>query len=194
MEHAIEIPQLWTPPGSRERIITPNGKFGVGKAAETLLPDLPKPVRRAFEILLMAGSKSFFLSAEILDHYLGAAAFTADATLYWGLWTSALADGSDGATAGEAAYTSYARVSQTNNATNFPAATGTTTATKSNGTTVTFPTSTGSSATVTYVGIFNGNAGTSDDDLYVWFDVSSTAIASGDTPKINAGDADFTED
>lgn len=176
-------------------LVLPNyGNFGVGPAIETIFPGLPRSLRRQFQILLMAGSKSNYLSKKVIDEYLGATAFSAAGTLYWGLWTSALADGSHGGTAGEANYSSYARVSQTNNSTNFPNATGSTTATKNNGTLVTFPTSTGGSSTITYVGIFDGNAGTSADNLYVWTDVTSTAIANGDTPKINASGFTFTED
>ncbi len=60
----------------------------------------------------------------LLNHALGAAVNTPDVTLYLALFSVACADGAAGT---EATGTGYARVAITNNATNFPAATGSTT-------------------------------------------------------------------
>lgn len=139
----------------------------------------------------MAGSKSNYLSKKLLDEPLGATDYAAPATVYIGLATAAIDDTTTGSTVTEAAYTSYARVAVTNNSTNWPAATGTTTATKSSGAAFTFPASTGGSATVTYA--FIADSATLGNILY-WFTVTSTAIASGDTPKFNSGGITVTED
>lgn len=144
------------------------------------------------DLVRWAGSKSNYLSKKLLDLPVGAAAFTAPVTVYCGLWTSTLDDTSTSATAGEAAYTSYARVAITNNSTNFPNSTGTTTATKSNGTAITFPASTGGSATVTFLGLFDVSSGAGN--MLYWCSVTSTAIASGDTPQVAVSGLSFTED
>lgn len=143
-------------------------------------------------ISLMAGSKSNYLSKKVLDLPLGASAFSAPANVFAGLWTASLADGSTSATAGEAAYTSYARVSITNNSTNFPNATGATTATKNNGTAITFPASTGSTATVISFGLFDVASGAGN--LLYWCDVTSTVISSGDTPQVAINGLTVVED
>ena len=140
----------------------------------------------------MAGSKSNYLSKKLLDLPLGASAFSAPATVYVGLWTSNLDDTSTSATAGEAAYTSYARVALTNNSTNFPNASGSTTATKSNGTVITFPASTGSTATITYLGLFDVASGAGN--MLYWCSVTSTTINSGDTPQVAIGGLTIVED
>lgn len=140
----------------------------------------------------MAGSKSNYLSKAFINEVLGATAFTAPVTVYAALWTSALDDTSTAATAGEAAYTSYARVALTNNATNFPAATGTTTATKQNGTAIAFPASTGGSATVTYFAIVDSASGAGN--ILFWCTVTSTTVNSGDTPQVNANAFSVVED
>lgn len=129
----------------------------------------------------MAGSLSDFLELELLDHVLGNAAYSAPATIYVGLWTSALTDASTGSTAGEVSGGSYARASVTNNATNWPAAAA---GAKSNGTDITFPTATGSWGTVTHAGILD--AATTGNMLF-WFDLTtSKTVSSGDIVKFTA--------
>jgi hypothetical protein len=84
-----------------------------------------------------------YLEPKLLDLILGAVAFTAPATVYVGLSTAAATTSDATVLAAEPSSTgSYARVSVTNNATNWPAASGTNPASKSNGTAITFPTST----------------------------------------------------
>jgi len=131
----------------------------------------------------MAGSKSDFLENEILDHVLSAAAYSAPGTVYIGLWTSALTDSSTGATAGEVSGGSYARVAVTNNATNWPAASG---GSKNNGTDFTFPTATAGWGTVTYVAILDSATLGAGNILY-WADLTASRdILNGDTAKFAA--------
>lgn len=75
----------------------------------------------------------------IINELFGGAAFAADATLYAALFTTVGAD--DGSGFVEANYAGYARVSKTNDATNFPSANP-----KLNGTAVGFPAATGAQA------------------------------------------------
>lgn len=175
------VPKLWIPaPGVTE-----------------LFPKLSRSARRELDrllkmplherILAMAGSFSNYISVKTMDEVHGATAYTADATYYAGLWTSALDDTSVGNTAGETTYGSYARMSLTNNTTNFAAGSGTTTYTKTwpSDAAHTWATSTSGSATITYLGLFNGNAGTSADKLIEWCSVTSVTINSGDQPRLN---------
>ena len=134
----------------------------------------------------MAGSKSDFLENELLDHVLGNAAYTAPATVYIALYTAAPTDSGGGT---EASGGSYARKSVTNNATNWPAASG---GAKSNGTEITFTTATANWGTVVAFGIFD--ALTAGNLLY-WADLTTNkAVNDGDTAKFNANDLDVTED
>lgn len=75
----------------------------------------------------------------IVNELFGGTAFAADATLFAELFTVVPADDGSGGT--EANYAGYARVSVTNNATNFPSANP-----KLNGTAVNFPQATGAQA------------------------------------------------
>ena len=135
------------------------------------------------------GSKSNYLENEILDHVLGGGDYTRPATVYVGLWTSALDDTSDGSTAGEVSGGSYARVSVTNDATNWPAASG---GAKSNGTAITFPQATALWGTVTHFAILD--AVTAGNILYHGALTTSKTVESGDTAEFAVGDLDITED
>ena len=188
----VMFPRFWMPT-----------KFG----AEVLWDELDKPEHKILDdvfrlgslkerILRMAGSDANYLSTSLGKLAFGKTAYAGETTIFGGLWTAALDDTFNGATASEAGYTSYARLSLTNNTTIFAAGTGTTTyvntwpsdATKS------WATSTGGSATVTYFGALNGNAGTSADKGMVWASVTSTAIASGDTPQLAQNAVSQTRD
>ena len=83
------------------------------------------------------GSFGDYLEAKILDLVLGAVAFTAPVTVYVALYTATPGDANASGT--EVTGGSYARVAVTNNATNWPAATGTAPTSKANGTVITFP-------------------------------------------------------
>jgi hypothetical protein len=165
--------------------------------AEVIWDDLGRSERKILDqvfrlrglkdaILRMAGSDANFLSKSLGELAFGKTAYAGDTTIYVGLWTAALDDTFLGNTSSEAAYTSYARMSLTNNTTNFAAGTGTTTRTQTwpSDAAHNFATSTGSTATVTYLGALNGNAGTSSDKGMVWASVTSTTINSGDTPQL----------
>jgi hypothetical protein len=147
-------------------------------------------------IHFMSGSMANFSSKALQDSIWGKTAFTAATTIYFGLWTAALDDTLAGNTASEAAYTSYARLGLTNNTTIFAAGTGTTTYSKTfpSDATKSFATSTGSTATVTYLGILDGNAGTSADKGYAWCSVTSTTINNGDTPQLAQNAITVTQD
>ena len=80
----------------------------------------------------------------IINELFGGAAFTADVTLFATLFTTVPAD--DGTGGVEANYTGFARVSVTNNATNFPSANP-----KANGTAISF-----AQATAAQVGLLKG--------------------------------------
>jgi hypothetical protein len=134
----------------------------------------------------MAGSKSDYLEGKLLDHVLGNTAYSAPATVYVSLFTATPSDSGGGT---EVSGGSYARVSVTNNTTNWPNASG---GSKSNGTDITFTTATGSWGTVTQFGIHD--ASTAGNLLY-WGDISpSKTIGSGDTARFATGQITITED
>lgn len=81
-----------------------------------------------------------------LDAWLGGTALTLPGTVWVGLSTTTI---SNSAAPTEPGAGSYARVSVTNNATQWPAATGNTPASKKNANVITFPVSTASWGTVT---------------------------------------------
>lgn len=137
------------------------------------------------------GSKSDYLEKKVLDLVLGATAFTAPATVYVGLFT-VTPDDTGGGT--EVTGGSYARPAVTNNATNWPNATGSGAggSTKSNGTTITFAQASADWGTVVAFGVFD--ALTAGNLLY-WGAVSPTkTIQNGDTASFAATSLTVTED
>lgn len=140
----------------------------------------------------MAGSKSNYLSIKLLDHVLGDTAYTAPATVYIGLWTSGLEDEATGSTSGQPSGGSYARAAVTNNTTNWPNATGTTTALKQNGTSIAFPTATGAWGTITQFALLD--AATLGDILFWGTLTTSKIIGNGDTASFSAFALSITED
>lgn len=143
----------------------------------------------------MAGSKSNYLSKALLDHVLGDTAYTAPATIYVGLWTTAgsLSDSSTGSAANEVSTsgTAYARQSVTNDTTNWPNSTGTTTALKQNGTAISWTTATASWGTINQFALLS--ASTSGQILY-WGDLTTPkAIGNGDTASFSAGALSISE-
>jgi len=131
----------------------------------------------------MAAGKFNYLAKKVNDLVYSQASFTSVTPIYFGGSTAAFDNTKTGATITEANYGSYARVSVTNNATNFPASTGSGSATKtgSAGGAITFPTSSGT--TNTLLSAFTADAATTGN-LYHGADISSTVINSGDTPQI----------
>lgn len=145
----------------------------------------------------MAGSKSFYLSKKLLEETLGAVAFTSPANTYLALLTVVPTDVSTGATITETDYTSYARtlIGTANNQTDaWNAATGTTTATVTNFGAITSPTATGASTNPIVAVAILDSATLGAGNILYWATVTSTAIANGDTPKINAGAFSVVED
>lgn len=133
----------------------------------------------------MAG-KSDYLENKILDHILGATAYSAPATLYFALFTSAPNDAGSGT---EVSGGSYARVAVTNNATNFPnAASGT----KSNGAAIAFAQATATWGTITSFAIFDA---LSSGNMLFWADLTTPrTVQSGDTLSFPIGSILFIED
>jgi hypothetical protein len=134
----------------------------------------------------MAGSKSNSLESEILDHILGGADWPRPATVFLALYTTAPSDSGGGV---EVSGGSYARLSITNNATNFPAASG---GAKSNGIDFVFPEATVAWGLVIAWALFD--AVTAGNMLY-WGDFTQTqTIGVGAAAKVKAGDLSFTEE
>lgn len=132
------------------------------------------------------GGFSDFLELEVLDHVFGAAAYTAPATLYVGLFTATPSDTGGGT---EVTGGSYARKSVTNNATNFPAASS---GSKSNGTAITFAAATASWGIITSFGIFDA---ASAGNLLVWGPLTANkTVDSGDTVSFAIGALTITLD
>lgn len=131
-------------------------------------------------------SKSDYLENEWLDHVLGNSAWSAPGTVYISLFTVTPTDAGGGT---EVTGGSYARVTVTNNLTNWPAASG---GAKANGTAISFPQCTVNWGTVVAFGIHD--AATVGNLLY-WGAISPTkAINVGDTASFAVGDLDITED
>lgn len=136
----------------------------------------------------MAG-KSSYLEGKILDEIYGATAFAAPATIYVGLFTAAPSDAGGGT---EVSGGGYARVAVVNNATNWPAASGTPRM-KSNGTAITFPAPTANWGTATHFGTFDA---ASAGNLLHWGALTTPrTINNGDgAPNFAVGALDITED
>lgn len=127
----------------------------------------------------MPSSFSDYIENKLLDLLFSNAAYSIPGTLYMALFTAAPSDSGGGT---EVSGGSYARVAVTNNNTNFPAASG---GSKSNGTTITFPTATAAWGTVVAMGIFDAS---SSGNLLAWATLTTAkTVASGDTPSFAAG-------
>lgn len=130
-------------------------------------------------------SFSDYLENELLDHVFGAAAYTAPSSIYVALFTVAPTDAGGGT---EVTGGSYTRATVTNNATNFPAASG---GAKSNANAITFATATANWGTVVAVGLYDASSG---GNLLAWDAITSQSVPSGVTLSIGAGDLDITLD
>lgn len=131
----------------------------------------------------MAGSFSDFLENELLDHLLGAATYTPPATLHLALFTVAPSDSGGGT---EVTGGSYARLAVTNNATNFPAASG---GTKSNGADMDFPTASANWGTLVAYAIFDASSG---GNMLGWADLNAPVVVNNsDTFRFPSGSLDF---
>lgn len=114
----------------------------------------------------MAGSKSAYLEAKLLDHALSATIWTPPVTVYIALSTAAFSTSATGSSMSEVSTggTAYARIGQTNNVTNWPLAAGSNPAVKSNGTLITFATATAGWGTV--ISAYLVDAATNGNILY----------------------------
>lgn len=129
-------------------------------------------------------SFSDFLENKLLDHAFGNAAYAAPATLHVALFTVAPSDSGGGT---EVTGGGYTRLPVTNNATNFPAASG---GAKTNGIDFTFPTTSASWGTIVAVGLFDASSG---GNLLAHTTLAvNKAVGNGDTARFLAGDLDFT--
>jgi len=131
--------------------------------------------------------KSDTLENALLDEVLGGTNYSPAATVYVALYTAAPSDSGGGT---EVTGNDYARVAVTNNATNWPNASG---GAKANGTAITFPPANGGNwGTVTHFGIHDH---ITNDSLLYWGPVSpNKAVNDGDTASFAIGDLDVTED
>jgi len=132
----------------------------------------------------MAGSKSNYLELELLDHVLGNQAYSAPANVYIALYTTAPTDAGGGV---EVTGGSYARVTVTNNLTNWPSANP-----KLNGVAFTFTQATADWGTVLAFSIMD--ALTVGNFLY-WGDLTaSKSVENGDTAEFAINGITITED
>jgi hypothetical protein len=141
---------------------------------------------------MTTGVMSDYLEKKIQDHVLGATVFTTPATVYMGLWTATLDDTSTGATAGEVSGGSYARVSITNNTTNWPNASGIT-ALKQNGVAINFATPSAGWGTVTYWALVDSSSG-AGNILYFGALTNSKTINTSDTVSFAINALQITAD
>jgi hypothetical protein len=134
----------------------------------------------------MPGSKSNYLENKLLDHVYGGPDYPRPATVYVALFTAAPTDSGGGT---EVSGPGYARVGVTNNATNWPASSG---GSKSNGTTITFPTATGAWGSVGSFATYDSESG---GNLLHWGTVDTPkSYDVDDVASFPPGTLVFTED
>lgn len=134
------------------------------------------------------GSKTTYLENALLAHVLGDTAYTAPSTLYAVLSDAAFDPTKTGTTVSEISTSSgYARVSLTNDTTNFPAPTGGNPASLSNGTDWAFPTPTFDWGTVMSIYLADASSG---GNLLYGTDVTGSGVdvVAGQQFTVNAGD------
>ena len=115
---------------------------------------------------------SIYLSNILLDSVLGNQSFVSNSTLYCALFTTVPTSLTDSAT--EVSGGSYARVSVTNNLTNWPAASA---RSKKNATAISFPTASASWGTIVGYGFYDASSG---GNLLFWGTFTSVVINNGD--------------
>lgn len=134
-------------------------------------------------------SFSDYLEDKVLNHVFGGTAYTAPATLYVGVFTSAASDTGPGT---EVSGNGYARQSVA-----FTVS-GTSPTTASSSAAVEFPEATGSWGTVTYAGVFDAVSG---GNMLAWAELTDPAdfvtalpkaITTGDILRISAGNLKVT--
>lgn len=124
-----------------------------------------------------------YLDNKVLDHVWGKTTYTGASTVYFGLSTSAA---NKTGTVSEPSGNNYARVSVTNNTTNFPNASN---GGKSTGSTVTFGAPSGSWGTIKSVFIADASSG---GNVLVMADITPVALdGSSAAPSIGSGAFSF---
>lgn len=135
----------------------------------------------------MAG-KSDYLENKILDHVYGGGDYTRPATVYVHLYTVAPTDAGGGTEVDTADWTNYAAVAVTNNATNFPAASG---GSKASGADIDF----GTAVIVTPVTVVAFAIKDGVGNYLGWNNLTaSKTVTNGDPVKFPAGSLTITED
>lgn len=129
-----------------------------------------------------------YLENKVLDHLFGNQAYTASGTLYIAL-SSGTPTNDAGGGFSEPSGGAYARVSMTNNKTNWTTAAN---GALENATAITFPTATASWGTVGYFGIYD--ASTVGNLLASGSLTLAKSIVSGDTASFASGALDITLD
>lgn len=152
--------------------------------------------QRLRDLIVFSGSMSNYLAKKLIEESLGGVAYTSASNVYLALATTLPDDTTTGTTIVETDYGSYARtqIGTGNNQTDaWNAATGTTTAVVTNKNAITCPTcaTTPSTNPIVGVAVIDNNAA---GNILVWASVTSTAIAVGDTPKVNASALSVTFD
>jgi hypothetical protein len=155
----------------------------------------PRWRQKLDDFIVWAGSKSNYLSKKLIEEAIGGIAYTSAANVYLALLTATPDDTSTGSTVTETDYASYTRtqIGTGNNQTDaWNAATGTTTAVVTNKNAISAP-SAGGASTSPLIAVAVIDASSAGNVLY-WATITSTAIATGDTPKVNAAGLSVTED
>lgn len=142
----------------------------VGQKWITLRNGMRVPVIRGGSVAT-GDAMTTFAANELIDHLFSAATYTPPANITCALFTAAPSDAGGGT---EVTGGAYARISQTNNATNWPAASG---GSKSNGTAINFGTATANWGTVTHVALFDGST-----NMLLWGALTTSRI-------VNNGDS-----
>ena len=137
----------------------------------------------------MAGSKTDYLENALLNGVLGGPQFTLPTTVYIALSTAAFSESATGAAMSEASGGSYARVAYTNNATNWPAASG---GSKSNAVQITFPAASATWGTIR--SFYICDAATAGNALYGADLAINRDVTSGDTAFFAVGSIVIAED
>ena len=141
----------------------------------------------------MTSGKTLYFAKAILDGVAGGGTWSKPATLYVALSTAVFSKTATGAAMAEvAAANNYSRVAVTNNATNFPNATGATTpASKANGIVVNFPNPSGAWGTIT--SWYACDAASGGNALFGADLTATKVVVNGDTVSIAIGALVWTE-
>jgi len=142
----------------------------------------------------MTGSKSDYMEKAILNHVLGAATLAKPPIVYIALSTAAYSELATGAAMSEVGTgVGYSRLAVTNDGTAWPAATGASPATKTNGAAFTFAAATGAWNFVASFYICD-SATTGANVLYGADLTIGRTVGAGDTASFAVGAITITED